>query len=232
MTRATYTVLFYIKRTKELKDGTVPIYARITVNRQRAEFGLQKRILPEEWDPVRGCAEGSSKNAKSINSHLDFVKANLLLKKRELDENGKQITAHGLKNYYLGIESDSRTILEIFRDHNDRCKGLMNIDFAPGTVERYATCYQHIEDFIKQKYRREDLYLHEITPVFIKDFDYYLKTTRECCHNTAVKYLKNFKKIIRIALANGWLKSDPFSNMKFHLSHVNNVVIGIIQTYI
>ncbi len=65
--KATYTVLFYIKRTKELKDGTVPIYARITVNHQRAEFGLQKRIQPTEWDPERGCAEGVLKTARSIN---------------------------------------------------------------------------------------------------------------------------------------------------------------------
>ena len=91
MTRATYTVLFYIKRTKELKDGKVPIYARITVNGQRAEFGLQMSIQPVEWDSVRGCAEGFTKNAKSINSDLQNVKANLLLKKRELDEKGRQI---------------------------------------------------------------------------------------------------------------------------------------------
>ncbi|MFH1159986.1 MAG: Arm DNA-binding domain-containing protein [bacterium] len=40
MTRATCTLLFFIKRTKVLKDGTMPIYERITVNRQRIEFGL------------------------------------------------------------------------------------------------------------------------------------------------------------------------------------------------
>lgn len=221
MTRATYTVLFYIKRTKELKDGTVPIYARITVNKQRAEFGLQKSIKAEEWDQGRGCALGFSKNSREINSHLDLVKAELLLKKREMDEKGKQISAHSLKNSYLGIETDTRTILTVFREHNEKCKLLINIDFAAGTVERYITCFKHVEDFIKQKYRRDDMYLHEVTPMFIKDFEFYLKTTCKCCHNTATKYLKNFKKIIRIAIANDWMKSDPFSNIKFHLDDVD-----------
>ncbi len=178
-------------------------------------------IQPAEWDSERGCAVGSTKNAKSINSVLEYVKANLLLKKRELDEKGRQISAHSLKNYYLGIEIESRTILEIFRENNDRCKGLINIDFAPGTIERYATCFQHVETFIKQNYRRDTMCLQEKTPMFIRDFEYYLKTTRKCCHNTAIKYLKNFKKIIRIALANGWMKSDPFSNIKFHLDDVD-----------
>jgi len=57
--------------------------------------------------------------------------------------------------------------------------------------------------------------------MFVKDFEFYLKTTCKCCHNTATKYLKNFKKIIRIALANDWMKSDPFSNIKFHLDDVD-----------
>lgn len=57
--------------------------------------------------------------------------------------------------------------------------------------------------------------------MFISDFEYYLKVTRKCCNNTSTKYLKNFKKITRIAISNGWLKSDPFANVKFHLDDVD-----------
>ena len=32
---------------------------------------------------------------------------------------------------------------------------------------------------------------------------------------------KNFKKIIRIAMANGWIKTDPFKNIKYHLDDVD-----------
>ncbi len=138
-----------------------------------------------------------------------------------MDEKGKHISAHSLKNSYLGIETDTRTILIVFREHNEKCKLLINIDFAAGTVERYITCRKDVEDFIKLKYKRDDLYLQEITPMFVKDFEFYLKTSCKCCHNTATKYLKNFKKIIRIALANDWMKSDPFSNIKFHLDDVD-----------
>jgi len=221
MTRATFNVLFYIKRTKELKDGTVPIFARVTVNRQRAEFGLQQRVKADAWDPVRGCAIRLTKTAKETNAYLDLVKADLLFSKRELEEQGKPVTAHILKNSYLGIENESRTILEVFREHNDKCKQLKNIDFAPGTVERYITCCKHVESFIKLKYKRDDLPLHEITPAFISGLELYLMTTCKCCHNTATKYLKNFKKITRIARANDWMKSDPFANIKFHLDEVD-----------
>lgn len=55
---------------------------------------------------------------------------------------------------------------------------------------------------------------------FIEDYEFWLKTEKKCCHNTATKYLKNFKKIIRIALAKGWMKNDPFSEIKFSLDKV------------
>jgi hypothetical protein len=32
MKRATFNVLFYVKHSKKLKDGTLPIFARITIN--------------------------------------------------------------------------------------------------------------------------------------------------------------------------------------------------------
>ena len=221
MTRATHTILFYIKKTKVLKDGTVPIYARITVNRQRSEFGLQRSIEKSQWDSNRGYAKGYSKSAKNLNSYIDFVKNELYSHKREMEEYGKRITAVTLKNTYLGIDEDNKTILEVFKEHNDRCKSLINIDFVQGTYERYQTCYKHVESFIQYKYHKDDMMLFQVTQAFVKDFEFYLKTKRKCGHNTATKYLKNFKKITRIALANGWLKKDPFSNIKFRLDEVD-----------
>ena len=221
MKRATFTVLFYIKRTKKLKDGTSPIYARITVNSQRAEFGLQQSIPEDQWNKEKGCVRGYSKTAKLLNSSFDVVKRRLHDIKMEHEELGKKVSAISLKNFYLGIENGDRTILEIFREHNERCKSLINIDFAPGTYERYKTCYHHVEKFLGFMYQKKDMPLNEMSPKFVKDFDFYLKTERTCSHNTATKYLKNLKKITRIALSNGWMKVDPFSNTKFHLVEVD-----------
>jgi len=111
--------------------------------------------------------------------------------------------------------------MNVFKEHNEMVKGLVNKDFAPGTLERYNTCYKHVEDFIKLKYKRTDMSMFEIKPMFIRNFEYYLKTTRNCSNNTTIKYIKNFKKIIRIAMANGWMKEDPFRNIKYHLDDVD-----------
>ena len=221
MARATYSVLYFINRTKLNNDGKATISARITLNNQKTEFTTGRLVDPETWMQEAGRVDGTSKEVKEINSYLGLIKSNLLLKKRELEEQGHELTALTLKNAYMGLDAGSMTILGIFKDHNEKCRKLMNIDFAPGTVERYEVCYKHVSDFIKVKYRKNDVLISEVTPMFINNLEFYFKTTRKCAHNTATKYLKNFKKIIRIALANGWLKKDPFVNIKFHLDDVD-----------
>ena len=221
MKRASFSVLFLIIRAKQHRDGKYPISARITINGQRAEFILQASVEEDLWDNRHGKAKGTTRAAKDLNEFLGTVRVNLVLKKRELEETGERITSLQLKRAYLGLGTEIKTILGLFKEHNEMTVDLMGRDFAPGTVERYKTCYKHVSNFIKQKYNQPDMYMHEISPMFIKHFEFYLKTTRKCCNNSAVKYLKNFKKIVRIALANGWMKEDPFRNIRFHLDEVD-----------
>ncbi len=221
MRRVTFKVLFYVKRTKALKDGTLPIYARITINGQRTEFSIQRSVDKNLWDAKKGCARGYTKHANNLNSNLDLVKSLLQEHKMDLTERGKDVTTISLKNAYLGVEEKVRTILQVFQDHNERCKDLVDIDFAYATYQRYITCYRHVERFILVWYKKKDIRLQDVNPVFVRDFEFYLKKERKCNHNTTTKYLKNFKKIIRIALANGWIKSDPFVHVKFRLEEVD-----------
>jgi len=221
MTRATFNLMFFVKRTKALKDGSIPVYARITINGKITEFGLQRNVGPNDWDGKKGKAIPNSKQNKELNNYLEAIKGNIFINKRELEEQGKILTPEAMKKAYLGLDETSRKLLEIFKEHNVKCKQLENIDFAPGTVERYETCYKHVSNFMKEKYKKQDILINEVTPMFITDFELYLKTTRKCAHNTTLKYIKNFKKIIKIALANGWLKKDPFANIKFRLEDVD-----------
>ncbi len=83
----------------------------------------------------------------------------------------------------------------------------------------------HVKSFIQTKYRQQDIPLQSINHEFIKDFEHYLKTVRNCGHNTTVKYIRNLRKIIRIALSNDWLKLDPFRNITYHLKEVNKAYL-------
>jgi integrase len=60
----------------------------------------------------------------------------------------------------------------------------------------------------------DDIDIKNLNYEFIADYEFWLKTERRCDHNTTVKYLSNFKKIVHIAIKNGWLPRDPFVGFK------------------
>jgi hypothetical protein len=63
MNRKTFSLLFFVKRTKRLSHGEVPVYLRITVNSKRTEFSIKRSIKESNWDPKRTKAKGSGKSA-------------------------------------------------------------------------------------------------------------------------------------------------------------------------
>lgn len=73
MKRATFSVLFYVKHTKQLKDGTLPVFARITVNGQRAEFSVQRSVQEGLWDSIKGMAKNNTRQNKETNAYLEEI---------------------------------------------------------------------------------------------------------------------------------------------------------------
>ncbi len=143
-----------------------------------------------------------------------------------LEFSQESITPKSILAKIQGKKEKRRTILQIFEEHNTKAKQLSGIDFSEGTVQRYETCYTHTKNFIKWKYNREGFPLDQLNHQFVADYEFYLKTERKCNHNSATKYLKNFKKIVRIALANNWMDNDPFASVKFKLKQVDAIYLN------
>lgn len=221
MERTTFSVLFFIRRTRLNKLGEAPIQMRITVNGVRSDSAVKKFILPCLWSTAKGRAIPRNRECKEINMYLDAVKLRLMQHQREMEVDGVFVTADELLDRFNGVgRAKRRTIVEIFREHNDKSHKLAGVDMSPATVERYETSLKHTVEFMQHAYHKDDICLDDIDHKYITDYEFYLKTERKCSHNTATKYLKNFKKIIRIALANEWMKKDPFANIKFTLDDV------------
>ncbi len=221
MERTTFGLLFYIRRDKTNKRGEAPVFMRLTINGERADASIKRFIEPHAWNSAKGKANEKSRGGKDLNLYLDAISANILRIQRDLELDKKEVSAQIILNRYLGKEqSDRHTLMEVFRAHNEKCRALSGISLAPGTVIRYETTLRLTEEFLQKNYQKEDCYLDEVTNQFIEDFEFFLKTVRRCCHNTTAKYLMNFKKIVRIALAKGWMKKDPFAHIRFHLDPV------------
>ncbi len=222
MERSTFSVLFFIRRTRLNKHGEAPVEMRITINGTRIDSSLKRTILPQYWSTAKGQALPKNRECKELNAYIDTVKMRLMQLHRQMELDGESINPKSLLNKFQGVtDKPAYTILGVFREHNERCKKLSGIDMSPATVERYETTYKHTAEFIMHTYHVEDVDIDSVDHKFVTNYEFYLKTERKCSHNTATKYLKNFKKITRIALANEYMKRDPFANIRFSLEEVD-----------
>jgi len=130
------------------------------------------------------------------------------------------VTASMVKSVFIGKQDEQYSLLQIFRQHNEEMRAQVGKEYAAGTLERYETPLKLTQEFLRYKYNRDDIFLSELQYKFITDYEFFLKTVRGNSHNTASKYLRNFKKIIRIAVVNGWLDRDPFVAYKCTLREV------------
>ena len=70
-----------------------------------------------------------------------------------------------------------------------------------------------------------DIDITKIDHAFVTDYEFWLRSVRNCNNNTAVKYIKNFNKIIKLCLANDWLNKNPFANYKAKVKEVERVYL-------
>lgn len=217
---AKITVLFYLRKSKVNALGQMPIYQRITINGQRLDISSGFFIQEDKWSKETTKIKGNSEEARIINGQLEMIKAQVYETQKKLFMNQEEINFENFKNEYQGKKERERMLIPIFEEHNRKIKELVGQEYAAGTLERYQTSLKHTKDFIYWKYNISDINIEKIDHAFIMEYEFYLRSIRKCANNSAVKYVKNFHKIINQCIANGWLQKDPFVNYKAKMKEV------------
>jgi len=204
------TLHFYAKKTKANVAGLLPIYIRLTVDGERLEFSSKKFIEKSKWSDELSKMKGSSEEARSINNYLDSVKSQIIDIQMTLTHKRETLNIENFRKRLFDETDFQRMLLPIYRDHNNRIESLLGNGYAPGTLERFKISLKHVEEFLIWKFNIKDIAIDKIDFALITDFEFYLRSEKNCSNNTAVKYVRNFRKIIKICLSNDWLEKDPF----------------------
>ena len=220
------SILFYAKKAKAAANGLIPIYTRITINGKRIELSTNRFVEISKWSKEAGKIKGTSEEARSINNHLDLLKSQIRDAEMELIHKKIALTTETIKCKLLGVDDRARMLVPIFQDHNNKIKELIGKEYAPGTLERYKTSLSHTIEFLEWKYKISDIEIYKIDYAFVTDYEFFLRSVRNCANNTAVKYIKNFNKIIKLCLANDWLDKNPFANYKSKVKEVERVYLS------
>jgi len=216
----TFSLIFFLRTGRKNKENESSIYMRITVNGERSEVSTKRFINSNNWDSKANKAKGYKLEVKKLNQYLETLKATLHEYHSEMIKLGDDITAQSLKNKFLGISENKWMLLSVFEFHNQQLKELEGINYSSSTIKRYGTTLAHIKTFLKYKYKLNDIPLNRIKYSFITDLEHYFKVVRKCNHNSTIKYIKNFRKVINLAVKNEWIVKDPFAKFQAKMVEV------------
>ena len=211
----TISVTFFARKDRTTDDGLKPVFMRISLMNKRLTLATKIFVKQHEWSDQNGKLKTNSEEARRVNKNLEAFKMKAFDYQRELMHEGKAVTLESMKAKWYGLTLEkARMLMDVFKEHNEQMKALIGQEFSPLTFERYETSYRHTLEFMKWKYQIEDIDIKQLNYEFISNYEFWLKSVRKCDHNTSVKYLSNFKKIVHICIKHGWLDKDPFVGFK------------------
>ena len=230
MLESSFGLVFFLKIPRnESKIRT--IYLRITVDGIPKETSTKRKWDISRWDQKLERAVGTKEDAKSINMFLESLTLKINEYKTENMYNGKLITAQKVMDYILGKNAARVKVLEEFQKHNDEMTALLGKGYAKGTLDRFTITINHLRAFIRLKFNAEDLEFSDLNLEFIKDFQFHLRSVRNCSNNTTLKYIANFKKIVLRAIDNEVILKDPFKNFKGKKSKIIKKPLSTQELY-
>ena len=211
MSVISFKILFLISATRMNKKGLVPILCRITYQGNRKNFSTGLFVNLKQWDSKQQKAKPPSEGNTFTNAQLGLIKQeiNQAFLFLQVQQNAFDVDDIYLKYKGEDIKS-SKTLMEVFELHNSRMKKLIGIEYTPSTYSKFTEAKKHIESFLYYQYKKRNILLEKIELKFLQDFDFYLKTQKNFKQITINKSIQRVRKIIKLALAEGYLTKDPF----------------------
>lgn len=221
------SLLFWLFRAKATKDGRAPLYCKITIDGKDKDVSTGRKVHPNFWDVDNKRDIEPGPEAKKTNLKIDQLKVDLERHFTVLQSQHENVLPIMLKNAYNGKPAHfgenlageksvhCQTILQAFdafiATFGKRVdKGLR----ANGTLTHWKTTKTKVADFIKYKYRQNDLALVDIKYLFAKSFlDYLtLEVERPLAEATAKTHIKKTKQILRACANADLIPKNPIDD--------------------
>jgi len=231
----TFRILIWLNKTKS-KDARLPIYARVTVNGQRAEISLSRYCMVDAWDGRAHRMRGRSAEATVLNNYLDVKYGKLLQCYEDLLKEDVIITAKAVKARFLGSDSSFKTLKDVLDHHNTTMGDILKW----GTLKNYGATEKYLMEFMDKDHKSTNIYLKNINYQFITGFEKFLRRQKDknkkkqLSNNGIMKHMERFKKLTNLAIKLGWMEKDPFRDYKmkfekFDRAYLNQIELDFIE---
>lgn len=205
------TILFVISANKTNQKGLCPLNCRITLNKERKQFTTGLFVNPNYWENKLQKVNTQDSNHKFINTQIKNIQSKINTIALVFQLQNGECTLDNVYNKYIGKEIKKKEyVLSYYKQYLTKIKKLVGLEIKENTYKKFVYVGNHLEAFLKWKYKKTDYPLEELNLQFLDDFDYYLKTEKKQEQITINKTIQRFRTPIKQAISEGYLDRDPF----------------------
>ena len=203
--KSTFSILFYIDRSKPSGEGLCLVRCRISCNGRTASFSTRQQTAPHDWLAKKGRVGPTSAVAQGVNHALSDIEQRLnALYERTLREE-RYITAEYLKEQYLLQNRPRQTFADIY---SALCEEKA-AHKSKATARGFRDSYKSFVRFLDTRGLRRCL-PHEVDKTLIEAYRLYMLRDLGYKMSSVAVYLRRLRQAFRRAMLEAGLREDPF----------------------
>lgn len=210
-------VTFWLSMAKKNSLNLVPVYLRVWYNYEHFTKTTGLYVKVSDWDKKSQKVRGNTEVVNTTNNQLDSIKVRIFQIINQLSVSGKPFNIMTIKKFLDGNEASQVTLMRLMDEHLKEMQKLKGQDYTASTIIKYANTKLRLQQYLKFKYKRSDIYLYELNHSFISDWIVFLKDKYENSTTTCYKHFQRFTRVLKKAINYGYMEKYPFGDYKIRM---------------
>ena len=203
--KSTFSILFYIDRSKPSGEGLCLVRCRIWCNGRTASFSTRQQTSPHDWLAKKGRVGPTSAVAHGVNQALSAIEQRLKCTYERTLREERYITAEYLKEQYLLQDKPRQTFADIY---SALCEEKA-AHKSKATARGFRDSYKSFVRFLDTRGLRRCL-PHEVDKALIEAYRLYMLRDLGYKMSSVAVYLRRLHQVFRRAMLEAGLREDPF----------------------
>ena len=228
--RSTFSILYYINRSKVRADGTTAIMCRITIDGKKSVFATGHYCTPDDWK----AKTGEVKDIRT-NNILNDLRARIETAYENLLRNTGMVTAEMLKNDITSVAVMPTTLLKAGEEERERLRIRAEVINSTSSYRQSKSTQAYLHEYLLSLNKR-DIAFEDITEDFGWGYKLYLKG-KGCGAGHINHCLTWLNRLVYVAVDREIIRCNPLADVPYEkkpdykLKHISRTELQWIMEH-
>ena len=228
--RSTFSILYYINRSKVKADRTTAIMCRITIDGKKSVFATGLYCSPDDWK----AKTGEVKDIRT-NNMLNDLRAKIETTYENLLKDAGMVTAEMLKNEITCVAVIPTTLLKTGEEERERLRIRAEVINSNSSYRQSKSTQAYLHEYLLSLNKR-DIAFEDITEEFGWGYKLYLKG-KGCGAGHINHCLTWLNRLIYVAVDREIIRFNPLADVPYEkkpdykLKHISRAELQWIMEH-